>query len=113
MDSPILIHLPREEWTKENVTRFIMQCIDSDGIPMFKTRYARAPFRVDGKRAVMAICYGGKEEGVFGPYSRVFVNVPEEDLKLIREKVGEWIALLEKYAPDQVERAIKKLGEVI
>ncbi|MFN3136029.1 MAG: hypothetical protein ACK44H_10770, partial [Candidatus Kryptonium sp.] len=54
--------MPREEYTKENVVKFITSCLDADGVPMFKIKFAGRPFKEDAKRAVMAICYGGKED---------------------------------------------------
>lgn len=110
----IMVHLPREEYTPENVVKFITSCLDVNGVPMFKTGFARRPFKEDTKRAVMAICYGGKEE--WETLSRYFVGVPEEDLKLMREKVGEWIFLLDKYAPEKLkffEVPYRKITEVI
>lgn len=78
---------------------------------MFRTRFAGVPFRVDKRRAVVGICYGGS---IFTePYSRVFVDVPKEDLELMKERVGEWIFLLKKYAPEELEREMKKLKEVV
>ncbi|MCW1312756.1 MAG: hypothetical protein OH338_05005 [Candidatus Parvarchaeota archaeon] len=105
----IAIHLPREEYKPETVTKFIVSCLDAKGVPMFKTGFAKRPFREDTKRAVMAICYGGKED--WETLSRFFVGVPEEDFKLMKEKVGEWIILLEKYAPEKLK--IEKISEVL
>jgi len=111
MGQVITLHLPREKYTPASIVNFIKACLLAGGIPMFRTRFARVPFRVDRKRAVMAICYGGS--AFTEPYSRVFYDIPREDLKLMKERVGEWIFLLKKYAPKEYERELKKLGEVM
>ncbi|MGQ9469771.1 MAG: hypothetical protein ACUVTD_08155, partial [Nitrososphaerales archaeon] len=83
----ITLHLPRVEYSPESVTGFIESCLRAKGVPMFKTKYI-LPFKVDTKRAVAGMCYGGVEP--LEPMSRVFVDVPEEDLRIMRERVGDW-----------------------
>ena len=99
----ITIHLPRVEYSPESVTRFIVACLRAEGVPMFKTKFAGRPYRIEGKPSVVAVCYGG---GWGEPFSRVFVGVPPEELKLIKERVGEWRILLEKYAPEKLKEIL-------
>ncbi|MGQ9469772.1 MAG: hypothetical protein ACUVTD_08160, partial [Nitrososphaerales archaeon] len=99
----------RVEYSPESITGFIESCIRAKGVPMFRTRYARVPFRVDTKRAVAGICYGGVEPAE--PPSRVFVDVPEEDLRIMRERVGDWIFLLRKFKPERAKELEELMGE--
>jgi len=107
----IELHLLREKYTPVTVLRFIKRCLDAGGVPMFRTRYAGEPFEVDGKRAVVAICYGARgKAGVIGrfPYSRIFFDVPEDIYILMETTHGEWKYLVEKYEKDYGE-IVKKL----
>lgn len=107
-DSPeiIKLHLPRVDYTPEAVVSFIKACLDAEGLPMFKTKFI-TPFKVDAKPSVVGICYAGVEWKE--PPSIVFVDVPKEDLELMKERVGEFRFLLEKYAPEK----LKKLEEIL
>jgi len=99
----ITIHLPRVKYSPESVTEFITQCLKAEGVPMFKTKFAGKPFVVEGKQGVVAICYGGT---YMEPFSRIFIDISPEDLKLIKEKVGEWEILLKKYAPEKLKEIL-------
>lgn len=81
------------DWKPDEVEEFIEGCLDDGGIPMFKNRYAGRRFEVDGKPAVLAICYGGR-----GRYkdSQWFKNVPEKDIDIIEKETGEWKEFLER-----------------
>jgi len=111
MAGGIVFHLPKYKYTPENVVLFIKRCLDAKGLPIFRTKYAGMPIEVDGKRGVVAICFGGvgpnKE-----PHSRVFYDVPEEDLYLMEKLTGEWRELLEKYLKEvDIEKLEKALAE--
>ena len=82
------------KWNAENVRNFITGCLDDGGVPMFKDRYAGKPFLVNGKRAVLGICYGGK--GRFKD-SQWFIDVPKKDIDLIEKETGEWREFIERY----------------
>jgi len=107
----ITLHLPRVKYSPESVTRFIVSCLRAEGVPMFKTKFAGRPFVVEGKPSVVAVCYGG---GWGEPFSRVFVGVPPEELKLIKERVGEWRILLEKYlSKEELEKLMKVIQKEV
>ena len=80
------------EW--DEVKEFIEGCLADGGIPMFKDRYAGKRFEIDGKPAVLAVCYAGRG---FYPNHEWFKDVPEEDIGLIESKTGEWRDLLRKH----------------
>jgi hypothetical protein len=93
----VVVHLPRYEWTPKNVTDAIMSCRAQGGVPIFMTKYAGEPFESPGLRGkfVMFKCWGGT-----GPeISRLFYGVPEEDFRMMEERVGDWKWLQEKYGP--------------
>jgi len=98
----MVVHL---KWTPKNVIKFIKYCRKTLGIPMFKTRYNyRRPW---GKNNVLAVCWGGKIDIP----SIVFENVPEEDLKLIEDTIGEWKYLLIKYGTvSDIKEVLKEKG---
>jgi hypothetical protein len=93
----VVVHLPRYEWTPENVTGAVTSCRAQGGVPIFMTKYAGEPFKAPGLRGkfVMFKCWGGT-----GPeISRLFYGVPEEDFRMMEERVGDWKWLQEKYGP--------------
>jgi len=96
----VQIHLPKSKWTKDNVVNYILACRADEGLPIFKTRFGGLPLESDGKKAVMAICWGGHEL----VSSKAFVDVPEEDLKLIEESVSDWRKLIEKYGTEEEKK---------
>ena len=80
---------------------------------MFRTRYAGEPLEIDRKKAVVAICYGAKGKEVrYFPYSRVFVDVPEDIYRLMEMSHGEWRRLVEKYERE-VGEIVEKLMESV
>jgi len=100
---PIRFKLPRERWAGRDVVDFIVACIVEDrGIPMFKTKFAGMPI---DERGVLALCFAGDDRVP----SRIFYDVPPEDMALMREKVGDWRYLLRKYGSRE---DIAKVGGV-
>lgn len=76
-----------------NVAGFIVECANTNGIPMFRTRFGGRRF--DG--LVLGICWG-----VRGAVpSRWFRNVPPEDLQHLEEGPGDWTWLLQKYGTEE------------
>jgi len=75
------------KWDDNNVKIFIKGCLEDGGVPMFKDRFAGERFIVDGKPAVLGICYGGKGRW---KDSQWFKEVPEEDIDVIESMTGEW-----------------------
>jgi hypothetical protein len=100
--------LPRYKYTPEQVILFIKRCLDAKGVPAFRTKFAGRPFEVDGKKAVVVMCWGG--EANKEPFSRVFYDVPEEDYQIMEKLSGEWKYLLEKYKDIDVEKLEKALA---
>jgi hypothetical protein len=110
MTDGIVLHLPRYKYTPEQVILFIKRCLDAKGVPTFRTKYAGRPFEVDGKKAVVVMCWGGEGPNK-EPFSRVFYDVPEEDYQIMEKLSGEWKYLLEKYAKEvDMEKLEKALG---
>jgi len=83
--------MPEEILSWKSVKDFILACRRDEGIPMFKTKFAGQRFLGNG---VLAICWGGRD----GVGSVFFTDVPEEDIKLLEEGIGDWRRLLNKYA---------------
>jgi len=94
-------HMPIEDW--KNVADWIVACRKQGGLPLFQTHFAGFRWKIDNKNAVRAVCYAGEGEEM----SRYFYNVPEEDIKMIEEKTGDWYYILQKYAPEKLEEAKK------
>ena len=94
--------LPKKEWNAKNVMEFIEGCRVSHGIPMFKTGYGGEDFEVFGKKAVMGVCWGGRDTG-----SVMFVGVPEEEHKELKMRSGDWHFLTIKYAPEKYKKLLK------
>ena len=86
------------DW-KNNVGKWISDCIEDHGIPMFRTKYDA---NIDGV-VVTGVCYGG--ENRVG--SVHFVNVPKEDLIIIEETTGEWRVFKKKYG------GVKEWGQMM
>jgi len=83
---------------KSEVVDFIHLCRTLEhGIPMFRTHFAGLQFSAEGKPAVLAVCWGGRDTIP----SQYFVNVPPEDLKAIKEGTGDWRWLIRKYGTRQ------------
>jgi len=94
------------EWRDDEVKSFIRMCLADGGIPMFKDKYAGKRFEVDGKPAVLAICYGGRGNA---PNHQWFRDVPERDIEIIERETGEWREFLTR----EDEREENKLSERI
>jgi len=98
--------LPKERWTPSAVRNFILECRRDLGIPMFKTKYANVPLTIDGKPVAIAICWAGEDF----VDSRVFTDVPKEDIKLMEEGFGDWKRLLLKYGTEKDLEEAKRYG---
>lgn len=81
-------------WEPSKVVEFIEACRSRGGVPLFKTAYGGTEFRDErGRPVVLAVCWGANGQVP----SIKFTDVPEEDLSLIKETVGEWRLFLVKY----------------
>jgi len=98
--------LPKEKWTPSSVKEFILACRRDEGIPMFKTKYGGIPFMIDHSNAVIAICWAGRD----AVDSKVFTDVPGEDLKLLEEGYGDWRRILHKYGTAEEIAEAKRYG---
>jgi hypothetical protein len=104
-----LVKLQKVEYKPEEVVKFIKECIDAKGLPVFRTRYAGKRFEVDGKPAVIASCFGGIKEKE--PQTRVFYNVPEKDIMLMERFTGDWVYFLGKYAEDLLKQYFEEVAK--
>jgi len=87
-----------------HVINWIMACRTLDnGLPSFRTKYAKTPFKTDNRLYVKAVCYLGKNI----IKSADFKDVPPEDFKHLEENHDDYIYLLRKYAPELIEKAVK------
>jgi hypothetical protein len=104
-----LVKLPKVEYKPEEVVKFIKECIDAKGLPVFRTRYAGNRFEVEGKPAVVVSCFGGIKEKE--PQTRVFYNVPEKDIELMERFTGDWVYFLSKYAEDLLKQYLEEVAK--
>lgn len=81
---------------KEDMPKWIKNCIMSGGLPMFRTRYAGARW---GDEMVMATCYGEEEPPISGGF---FIDVPSEDIDKMEKSTGDWRWIVEKYGDDEL-----------
>lgn len=89
---------------KENVIEWIMLCrVDDGGIPMFRTHFAKAPFREDETLYAMGVCYMGKNM----VSSQWFRDVPRKDFMHLERSSDDYLYLLRSYSPDKLEEAVK------
>ena len=98
--------LPKEKWTPSAVRDFILECRRDLGIPMFKTKYAGVPLEIDHSPVAIAICWAGEDF----VDSKVFTDVPREDIKLMEEGFGDWKRLLLKYGTEKDLEEAKRYG---
>ena len=98
--------LPKEKWTPSAVRDFILACRRDKGIPMFKTKYAGIPLKIDHSPVAIAICWAGEDF----VDSKVFTDVPKEDLHLLEEGFGDWKRLLRKYGTEKEFEEANKYG---
>lgn len=97
-------NIPKVQWNTEEVVKSIIACrVDDGGIPIFKTRYAGVPLSYSNSNAVMFVCWGGKN--TVG--SKMFYNVPDDIFIELQRRTDDWHFLLEKYAPEEYEKALK------
>ncbi len=81
-------------WNKDYVIKFILDCREDGGIPMFRTKYAGIPIEYAGTRAVIGICWGGRGNA---PDSILLYDVPKDVVKELEREKGDWKYLLMKY----------------
>jgi len=95
--------VPIMDWTKKNVTKFIVGCLEDEGYPMFKTRFAgrELPY-------VLGICWGGRGEF---PDSVKFLNVPEKYREFLEEGYKDWMRLLKLWKETNIIKEYKE-GEL-
>lgn len=87
---------PVVDW-RENVAKWIVDCIEDRGVPMFRMT------ELDGEVTVMGVCWGGLNR----VGSVKFTNVPEEDKTIVRNSVGEWRIFLRKYGDEELKSKFK------
>lgn len=98
----ILQTKPVVEWNKENLEKAIEGCRADGGIPMFLTTYAGEDLTIGGKPASLMKCWGGR-----GNFSHVmFVDVPKDDFKVMKERSGDWHFLAVKYFPEKYKKLL-------
>lgn len=103
---PIRTHLPREEWNKETVKEFIMECRKDKGVPMFRTEYGGMGFKVGKSPAVQAICWAG--EDLVG--SRMFTDVPKKEVDFLEESFNDWRRLIKRWGTKKEIKEAQKPG---
>ena len=97
----ITLHVPIVEWNKENVVKFILQCRDQHGTPIFRTKFAGERLKTyENKPAVLGICFSGTEEEI----SRAFADVPSGIVDWLEYGTSDWKRILERYAPEKLPR---------
>ena len=98
--------LPKEKWTPDAVKEYILECRKDKGIPIFKTKYAGVHLSIGNSPATIAMCWAG--EDVVG--SKIFTDIPKEDLHLLEEGFGDWKRLLMKYGTARDLEEAKRYG---
>ena len=90
----------------EAVVKAIVDCrAGCGGVPQFRDAYAQQPLITpDGKRYVMLVCWKGKKAGCGTIY---FTDIPNEELKIVQTKSGEWVEFLNKFQ-DQVPEGLRE-----
>lgn len=84
--------LPTVEW-KQNVAKWIVDCLEDHGVPMFRMSH------IGDQPAVTGVCWGGLNRVT----SVHFVDVPKDDIETIVSTTGEWRIFLKKYGNDQIK----------
>jgi len=89
------------KWKPDEVVKYIEMCrVIERGVPVFKVKFGNAYLTVNGKKAVLASCWGGYDF----LQSVLFVGVPEEDVKVLESTTSDWLYLLEKYGKESATR---------
>lgn len=83
---------------KTNVAKVIQQCINMNGIPMFREKYASQPFPMG---AVLMVCYGSHDGKMRGVWLK---DTPQECLNIIAAKTDVYRQLLTKYGGNEMVR---------
>ncbi|MHA1667581.1 MAG: hypothetical protein ACTSUR_02890 [Candidatus Heimdallarchaeaceae archaeon] len=99
----VQFHVPKVEWTPENVMKLITGCRLQEGIPQFRTGYAGEDFSYDNKPAVLFVCWGGR-----GPeMSALLTNVPREKFEEMKRRSGDWHFLAMEFDPKKYEELVR------
>lgn len=90
---------------KGNVVNWITLCrMEDGGIPMFRTGFAKKPFKSDKTNYVLGVCWLGSDL----VQSQWFSNVPDDDFRHMQENYDDYVYILKKYSKKEtVEEAIK------
>jgi hypothetical protein len=90
---------------KARAVDWVMLCrIQDGGIPVFKTGFAKRPFKSDKTFFVMGVCWLGSNL----VRSQWFSDVPKEDWEYMRDNTDDYTYLLKKYGkPEQLRKAVK------
>jgi hypothetical protein len=90
---------------KTRAVDWIMACrIQDGGIPVFRTSFAKRPFKADSDYYVMGVCWLGSNL----VRSQWFSGVPKEDWQYMHENSDDYVWLLKRYgSKEQLEKAVK------
>ena len=94
----IIDSLDRHEWNKENVSKFIEECVEDNGLPQF---------RMMNENDILAICVDKERPD----NAEIFEGPPEEEKDIIEHNPFEWEYFVDKYAPN-LEYDRKRLEEI-
>ena len=90
-------YLPVVKW-KDNVAKWIVDCLEDRGVPMFRISHFA------GDLAVTGVCWGGLNKVT----SVKFIDVPKEDIDVIINTTGEWHVFLKKYGTDELRGKVRE-----
>ena len=67
----------------ETLRRFIRECVNAGGVPIFRTKYGGRRIKGNG---VVAACWGAGEKVKGG----TITNVPPDIIEEMEKRVGDW-----------------------
>lgn len=90
---------------KEKVVDWVILCrVNDGGIPVFRTGFAKRPFKSNSDFFVMGVCWLGSNL----VRSQWFRGVPKEDYEYMRDNTDDYLMLLRKYGQKwMLEKAVK------
>ena len=92
------------------VIKWIAQCrVEDGGIPSFRTGFAGKPFKQDSTFFVKGVCFLGSNL----VESRDFKGVPQDDFNHLQTHSDDWMYLMKKYAPENLQEAVEKAPVVV